>query len=290
MKKLDGREDQNPWSKWFWADYEADTGLRASSLCAQGLWMRMLGIMARSKKRGFLLDGEKQMKSKTLAKLVGEDEAVVDGLIAELEDHDVPSRTEDGTLYSRRMVREARLSEIRSRAGQQGGRPKSKTKANGKANPKQCVKAPSASAYAYASSFLKGQRKKGRSKRGGGSAARPTARTKRADLVRLWNEFAGRRRPGLQQVKPVVAIVEGSERERLLQARLKEPAFDFEKVLAAAEGQPFLFGENERGWTISFDWLLSSSNYVKVLELRYEDRTKGESEIDAWVKKNRGKK
>lgn len=171
MKRLDGREDQNPWSKWFWADYEADTGLRASSLCAQGLWMRMLGIMARSKKRGFLLDGEKQMKSKILAKLVGEGEAVVDGLIAELEDHDVPSRTEDGTLYNRRMVREARLSEIRSHAGRQGGRPKSKTKAN----PKQRVKArsasASASASAYASASLKEQRKKGKSKKGGGGSA-----------------------------------------------------------------------------------------------------------------------
>ena len=82
-----GREDKNPWTKWFWADYEADIGLRACSLAAQGLWVRMLSYMARSKKKGFLLDGEKQMESKTLAKLIGEPEPLVKALIEELLSH-----------------------------------------------------------------------------------------------------------------------------------------------------------------------------------------------------------
>jgi hypothetical protein len=46
-----------PWSKWFWTDYEADPGLRLSSLAAQGLWMRMLCLMAKATPKGELRVG-----------------------------------------------------------------------------------------------------------------------------------------------------------------------------------------------------------------------------------------
>jgi hypothetical protein len=142
-----GREDQLPWTKWFWADWESDIGLRACGLKAQGLWMRMLSIMARSKKRGYLLDGEKQMESKTLAKLTGESEAEIDSLLDELFSHNVPSKSEEGIIFNRRMVRESELSVIRSEVGRLGGRPR-------KVNKKQIKsksKALSASAYASVS-------------------------------------------------------------------------------------------------------------------------------------------
>lgn len=129
-----GREDQNPWTKWYWSDYESDTGLRACSIAAQGLWIRMLSIMARSKKKGLLLDGEAQMKSKTLAKLVGISEAETDALLGELFEHGVPSKNEDGIIFNRRMVREASLSVIRSEAGKKGGRPKTERSIEYKGN------------------------------------------------------------------------------------------------------------------------------------------------------------
>lgn len=123
----------------------------------------MLSIMARSKRKGYLLDGEKRMESKMIAKkarlLSGDSEKDVNILIEELENHDVFSRNSEGIIYNRRMAREAELSRIRSAAGKMGGRPsKSKTKAKDKAKPKQHVKAPSASASAsifFNSSSLK---------------------------------------------------------------------------------------------------------------------------------------
>jgi hypothetical protein len=145
-----GREDKNPWSKWYWQDWESDTGLRASSLASQGLWMRMLSIMARSKKKGFLLDGESKMESKTLAKLVGEQVPVIDALLAELYSHSVYGQTDDGIIFNRRMARESELSEIRAEAGRLGGRPKSKPKAKEESK----SKAASASASSYGSSSL----------------------------------------------------------------------------------------------------------------------------------------
>jgi len=147
-----GREDKNPWVKWFWSDYLSDTGLASSSLAAQGLWMRMLSIMAKSKIVGFMLDGESKMESKTLAKLVGEEVGIVDSLLAELKIHNVYSQGDGGVIFNRRMARTGYISEIRAESGRKGGRPKSKTKA--KLGKKQ--KLTSASASEYASDSYKG--------------------------------------------------------------------------------------------------------------------------------------
>lgn len=109
--------------------------------------MRMLSIMARSKKKGFLLDGESKMESKTLAKLTGESVPLIETLLAELQSHSVYSQTDDGVIFNRRMARESEISDIRAEAGRLGGRPKSKPKAKDKSK----TKAPSASASEYAS-------------------------------------------------------------------------------------------------------------------------------------------
>jgi uncharacterized phage protein (TIGR02220 family) len=156
MKKAidNGREDKNPWTKWYWQDWESDIGLQLSSLTAQGLWMQMLSCMAKSKNKGYLLDGEKQMETKTLAKKARSTPEEIEPLIAELRSHNVFSETPDGVIYNRRMVREAKLSKTRSKVGRLGGRPKKQNESNGKpkAKPKtkEHVKAPSASAYASA--------------------------------------------------------------------------------------------------------------------------------------------
>lgn len=152
---------------------------------------------------------------------------------------------------------------------------------------------PGHSASASASSLFQDEEKSEEEK--GPEEAAP--RLSRAEVHRLWNEFADRHRTkteddseGPHIVRPIIAINDGSERARILRARMDEPAFDFEKILAAAERQPFLFGANDRKWAISFDWLICPSNYIKVLELRYLDTTQGESEIDSWVKKSKGEK
>jgi len=91
------------------------------------------------------------MESKTLAKLTGELIDVVEGLLIELEKHEVFSRDEEGIIYNRRMVREGALSQIRAEAGRLGGRPRKQNESKTKAKVKQHVKAPSASASASAS-------------------------------------------------------------------------------------------------------------------------------------------
>lgn len=119
MKSL--REDDRPADLWFWSDWLASIDVRSCSLAAQGLWANMLAVMSRSDRKGFLSINGKPMDSKELAKFVGEFKDKVDELLVELEYYQVYSRDEDGTIYNRRMVREADLSRKRAEAGRKGG-------------------------------------------------------------------------------------------------------------------------------------------------------------------------
>lgn len=160
----DGREDKLPWIKWYWQDWKNEDGLQLVSLAAKGLWVVMLSVMANSRRKGFLLLGDKQMSIKDLANLTRISEKEALDLLAELREKDVFSETDDRIIYNRRMAREAEISSVRARSGSLGGRPKSKGKAKPKQNESKVkaggeskTKAPSASASVYASiSFLEG--------------------------------------------------------------------------------------------------------------------------------------
>jgi len=67
------------------------------------------------------LPSGKQIESKTLAKLCGEEEQKISILLSELEATGTFSRLEDGTIYCRRVKRESDLIEARREAGRLGG-------------------------------------------------------------------------------------------------------------------------------------------------------------------------
>lgn len=46
----------------------------------------------------------------------------------------------------------------------------------------------------------------------------------------------------------------------------------FKEAFEKAEQSRFLKGENDRGWSASFDWILEERNFIKVLEGNYTDR------------------
>ena len=63
-----------------------------------------------------------------------------------------------------------------------------------------------------------------------------------------------------------------TQRIRLLKARLKDyPLDDFMTALDNIEKSSFLRGENNRGWKITFDWLVNEGNFIKVLEGNYKN-------------------
>lgn len=248
-----GREDRNPWTKWFWQDWESDIGLQLCSLAAQGLWMHMLSVMARSKNKGYLLDGEKQMESKMLAKKARSTTEETIRFLEELENHNVYSITSDGIIYNRRMVREASLSKIRSDVGKLGGRPKKQKESKKKAKVKQDVKALSASASASASL----------NKNPNNKNHKGVKRLNKKHFIDKWNEFAAARK--LAEIQSIA-----DQREKHLKARISsEDFFSFDELLKAIEEQPWLLGKNEKGWRVSFDWIINASNYTKIMEKNY---------------------
>ena len=109
-------------------DWLADAGLRASSLAARGLWADMLCYLHQGEPYGHLRRNGRDISAPELARMVGAASAVVSRLLKELEDHNVFSRTEAGTIYSRRQVRDENFRAMRAERGREGG-PKGGSKA-----------------------------------------------------------------------------------------------------------------------------------------------------------------
>ena len=86
-------------------------------------------------------------------------------------------------------------------------------------------------------------------------------------VIKSWNEFAKS-----HSLKPIMSISKGSTREKRFKARHEETAFDFDQILSKSGEQDFCFGANDRGWKISFDWIVKNpGNYIYILEEKYLD-------------------
>ncbi len=77
------------------------------SLAAQGLWLRMLILMHDCERYGYLAMNGAPIPSDSIARRCGCTPDQYATLLAELTAHGVPGVSQDGTIYSRRMVRDA---------------------------------------------------------------------------------------------------------------------------------------------------------------------------------------
>lgn len=113
-----------PFIKFYGRDWLGDSQLRLCSLAARGLWIDLIALMASSQRRGYLeIGGKPVCDAGTISRIVCADAAEVGKMLTELEQAGVFSRDESGTIYSRRMVRDAAVSEQKRAAGLQGGNP-----------------------------------------------------------------------------------------------------------------------------------------------------------------------
>jgi hypothetical protein len=60
-------------------------------------------------------------------------------------------------------------------------------------------------------------------------------------------------------------------RQKHINQRLEESTWDIAKIETAIRDSKFLRGNNERGWKVNFDFILTPSGYVKILEGRYSN-------------------
>lgn len=118
------------WSKFYWSDWANDPGLKLCSLGAQGLWMRMLCVAAEHDPTGYVMVNGKPCDAAALARLTGTLVDEVQAYLDELEGYGVFSRDRQGTIYSRRMINDAKRAKNAAKNGRKGGNPTLKKNEN----------------------------------------------------------------------------------------------------------------------------------------------------------------
>jgi hypothetical protein len=121
---------KEPWSKFYWSDWRGDPKLRMCGFGARGLWMDMLSIMHEAEPRGHLLIAGVAPSPKQIAAVTGGTVSEITKLMNELEMANVYSRTSEGVIFSRRMVKETARRKVNRKNGREGGNPALKDNRN----------------------------------------------------------------------------------------------------------------------------------------------------------------
>jgi hypothetical protein len=85
--------------------------------------------------------------------------------------------------------------------------------------------------------------------------------------VQLWNELVvGSKLPACRGLS--------DNRRKHIRGRMKEHGLGvIRDVITKAVATPFLNGQNDRGWVLTFDWLMESpDHFLKVMEGKYDER------------------
>ena len=112
-----------PWLKFYTSDWRADPRLKMCSPAARGMWIEMICLMHEATPYGHLMIHGQSPNEAQLASLTGILSAEVPDLIGELERLGVFSRTREGVIYSRKLVRMASRAAVSRKNGKKGGNP-----------------------------------------------------------------------------------------------------------------------------------------------------------------------
>jgi hypothetical protein len=111
------------WIKFWPQDWQRDPALRICGLAARGLWAEMICIAHEGAPYGHVTVNGKPPNPRQIAAICGSTEKEITRLLQELEDAGVFSRTSEGVIHSRRMVRDKIISDAASVIGKTGGNP-----------------------------------------------------------------------------------------------------------------------------------------------------------------------
>jgi hypothetical protein len=152
---------KRPSFQFYPSDWLRDTALRSCSIGARGLWIDLICYMHEGTPYGHLKVNDKVILPANLARMVGETLEVVEGWLSELSDAGVFQYDHDGSIFSKRMVRDEELRNKRASGGVLGGNPNliNKDKVGGKVNHKVANKVkqnttPSSSSSSSSSSSI----------------------------------------------------------------------------------------------------------------------------------------
>ena len=114
---------KRPAFQFYPGDWLRDTALRTCSIGARGLWIDIICFMHEGNPYGHLKVNQKVILPTNLAVMCGATLGDIDGWLFELSSAGVFEKTEDGTIYSRRMIRDEAIREARAAGGKLGGNP-----------------------------------------------------------------------------------------------------------------------------------------------------------------------
>lgn len=243
----------DPFMKFYTSDWRSDPRLKMCSPAARGMWIEMICLMHEATPYGHLLVHGQTPNEAQLASLTGISTAELPHLVAELERLGVFSRTREGVIYSRKLVRMASKAAIARKNGKKGGNPSLGNQMGNKPSDNHQDK-------------------------GGHKPQKPeaifqkeeSAKALLSDLqlaVDLFNATA--KDAGWPQCQRL-----SKPREAALKARLAEcgGVDGWRAALAKARASPHCCGQNDRGWTASFDFLTQASSFTKLMEGNYDPR------------------
>jgi hypothetical protein len=97
---------KRPSFQFYPGDWMRDPGVRGVSFAAKGLWIDLLCLMFEGDSKGYLSVAGKPVSMDGLSRMTGCPEVELTSLLGELRDWNVFSTAKDGTIYSRRMVKD----------------------------------------------------------------------------------------------------------------------------------------------------------------------------------------
>lgn len=112
---------KRPAFQFYPADWRKDVELRACSLAARGLWIDLMCVMHECEPYGHLVLNGAPMTPAKMAGQIGVPVATIAKLLAELLENGVARKAANGAIYSKRMVDDERVREIRAQAGRENG-------------------------------------------------------------------------------------------------------------------------------------------------------------------------
>lgn len=112
---------KRPAFQFYPADWRKDMALQSCSVAARGLWMDCLCIAHECEPYGHLTVNGNAMTPAQIGRHTGLTARECQALLDELDQAGVLSRTEQGVIFSRRMVRDEASREQRAEIGRQNG-------------------------------------------------------------------------------------------------------------------------------------------------------------------------
>lgn len=115
--------DRLPYFQFYPADWLTDTSLRLCSAETRGVWIDLLCHMSIASERGFLIVGGQILDENGIRKLSGLSPKKFKKVLNELTLFGILKRDENGRFFSKRMVGDERLRQVRRDVGKKGGNP-----------------------------------------------------------------------------------------------------------------------------------------------------------------------